>query len=682
MTSRVGRGVASPYAMRGKAGAMAAALLVLCFGCSGTIPRSDTMTPPASDIPNLEERALLLLLVDQQLYDPFTVTRARALGPEVRLELARALGRAGDSRARQVLEALLIDAEVEVRREAAFALGVLGDAEAVPALDQAARDVDRETGRLAVEAMAKLDARIEGVSKALRGLPPEEYWSRLAPSLYRFPAATALPTIRRALIEGGTSAYSDAMYALARNPVRASLPILRELAADPDPWLRALAARALGQVGDGTDLERLRSLLAESDTGVVIQALRSARRLVSAGVVAPPESWREPLGRLLEDPRAAVRLTAVETSGAWLRDEELGAKLEQRFSSSSGRERELSLLALVAARHPRAGEFTGGASAAPDISLRQRAAAAAGLLEDLPVLERLAGDAEAAVRSAAYVELLRLAGESDPSLAARALADEDPVVRAVAFEWAGDHPLILVPDLLAALGSMGETDIVEAQFAALEALKARALAVVADREVVVAALTLLAREAAFVLRGRAGDALVELGEPKPPVGPVASERGVAIYRDLARWAWPSRTVRLTTEQGVIDLRLECRQAALTCVNFLQLVGVGFYDGLTFHRVLPDFVIQGGDPRGDGYGGPGYLVRDEVSRLRFERGTVGMALAGSHTGGSQFFITLSPQPHLDGNYTIFGRVVAGDEVLDEVMQGDVILSAREVEAGGQ
>lgn len=687
MTAPACRAIAARFAARFEArlaqrSRQSLALAVLCVvghGCTGTVPPpTRSVDPLALEVPDLEERALLLLLVDQQLYDPFTVTRARELGAGVRLELARTLGRAGDSRARPVLEGLLIDSDLEVRREAAFALGVLGDGEALPVLAQAARDVDRETGRLAVEAMAKLEAAVGRVSEALQGLPPEEYWSRLAPVLYRFPAEAALPTVRRALIEGGTLAYADAMYALARNPVKASLPILRELAADPDPWLRSMAARALGLVGDGTDLERLRGLLTESDEGVVVQALRSARRLVSAGTAAPPTSWREPLGALMNDSRVGVRLTALEASGAWLRDPELGAKLTERFRASSGRERELCLLALAAARHPRAREFVGGASGAEEAPLRRRAAAAAGLLEDLPVLERLAEDADATVRSAAFVELLRLAGEGDPSLAGRALADADPVVRAVAFEWAGDHPVIPVPDLLAALGAMGDTDVVEAQLAALDALRSRASAVAADREVVVAALTLLAREATFVLRGRAGDALAGLGEAKPAVGPVASERGVAVYRDLVRWAWPSRTVRLTTQRGVIDLRLECRQAPLTCVNFLQLVGHGFYDGLSFHRVLPDFVVQGGDPRGDGYGGPGYVIRDEISRLRYQRGMVGMALAGSHTGGSQFFITLSPQPHLDGNYTIFGRVVAGDDELDEIRQGDVILSAREIE----
>ncbi|MFQ5869788.1 MAG: peptidylprolyl isomerase, partial [Candidatus Zixiibacteriota bacterium] len=90
-----------------------------------------------------------------------------------------------------------------------------------------------------------------------------------------------------------------------------------------------------------------------------------------------------------------------------------------------------------------------------------------------------------------------------------------------------------------------------------------------------------------------------------------------------------------------------------------------------HRVVPNFVIQGGCPRGDGWGGPGYTVREEINKLGFERGTIGMATSGKDTGGSQFFICHSRQPHLDGRYTAFGRVVSGMEVVNEITVGDVI-----------
>ena len=106
-------------------------------------------------------------------------------------------------------------------------------------------------------------------------------------------------------------------------------------------------------------------------------------------------------------------------------------------------------------------------------------------------------------------------------------------------------------------------------------------------------------------------------------------------------------------------------------NFLRLVDRRFFDGSRWHRVVPNFVIQDGDPRGDGNGGPGWVIRDEIDRRRYDRGAVGMALSGPDTGGSQFFVTHSPQPHLDGGYTVFGQVVQGTDVLDQIVQGDRI-----------
>ena len=107
------------------------------------------------------------------------------------------------------------------------------------------------------------------------------------------------------------------------------------------------------------------------------------------------------------------------------------------------------------------------------------------------------------------------------------------------------------------------------------------------------------------------------------------------------------------------------------MQFIELARSGFYNGLPFHRVVPNFVAQAGDPKGDGDGGPGYTMRDELSPTPFLRGTIGIALAGKDTGGSQFFLTLSPQPHLDAKYTVFGKVVKGAELLDQISLGDTI-----------
>ena len=134
---------------------------------------------------------------------------------------------------------------------------------------------------------------------------------------------------------------------------------------------------------------------------------------------------------------------------------------------------------------------------------------------------------------------------------------------------------------------------------------------------------------------------------------------------------------IETPRGEIRLDLYADQTPLTVANFVNLAERGYYDGVTFHRVIPDFMIQGGDPTGTGRGGPGYRFEDEChADLKHDApGTLSMANAGPGTNGSQFFITHGPTPHLDGKHTVFGRVVAGQEAVDAVRQGDVMKAVR-------
>lgn len=131
-----------------------------------------------------------------------------------------------------------------------------------------------------------------------------------------------------------------------------------------------------------------------------------------------------------------------------------------------------------------------------------------------------------------------------------------------------------------------------------------------------------------------------------------------------------------TDRGNIRVELAADKAPLTVANFVNLAQRGFYDGLKFHRVINDFMIQGGCPQGTGTGGPGYRFEDEANNgLRHERGVLSMANAGPNTNGSQFFITHVPTPWLDGKHTVFGKVVEGQDVVDAVKQGDTIRSVK-------
>lgn len=131
------------------------------------------------------------------------------------------------------------------------------------------------------------------------------------------------------------------------------------------------------------------------------------------------------------------------------------------------------------------------------------------------------------------------------------------------------------------------------------------------------------------------------------------------------------TVNMETNKGTIVIDLYAEYAPKTVNNFVFLVNEEFYDGVTFHRVIDNFMIQGGDPTGTGRGGPGYRFEDEFkgNPLKHETGVLSMANAGANTNGSQFFITHSPQPHLDGRHTVFGKVTSGMNVVNSIRQGD-------------
>lgn len=132
---------------------------------------------------------------------------------------------------------------------------------------------------------------------------------------------------------------------------------------------------------------------------------------------------------------------------------------------------------------------------------------------------------------------------------------------------------------------------------------------------------------------------------------------------------------ITTQKGTIEFELYPEEAPKTVSNFVFLAEEGFYDGLIFHRVEPGFVIQGGDPLGNGTGGPGYQFEDEPVKRTYDKGIVAMANAGPNTNGSQFFIMLEDTPQLPPQYTIFGKVIAGQEVVDSIKVGDVMIKVK-------
>ena len=645
-------------------------------GCATAPPRGDAAATPRVGLTAEDEiRALLLLLTDRLTYDPITISRALGAGPEVRRQLAFSLARTGDRRGGPVLEGLLGDREPAVRRVAAFALGELGESlypEGSRALLGAVHDEDMETGRLAVEALAKIGVPLEDLLPRLSQAPSDEILARLMPSLFRFRGPAVLRWSAQGLDSTDPHIHAMAAYGIARTPQPEAVDMLRSLLSDDDPWVRGWGARGLGQVGDGSDLGRLRLLLEDTESGPIIQALRAGRRLVDDAKAAPPQSWRTRLLELMADPRPGVRLSAIEASAAWLLDGELSAVLVRLATTGVRRERELALFALAEGGDPQGALLAVQAAADRVPSMRSRAAEAAALFGAVEVLEQLADDTHPGVRRT-VLDLRLAASEEEQALAwvRLGLQDRDAGVRGRALEWLIEHPLLPARDLVEAVDRSRRDRMVETRLSAIRALAQRAESDALERDGLIVVLREIAKDRDLLVRREAIAALGRLQEERPKLGSVADRRPVQVYREIAQRTARPKRVRIETERGTLEVQLLCMDAPMTCLNFLQLATQGFYDGLEMHRVVPDFVIQSGDPRGDGAGGPGYTIRDEMNLLRYDTGVLGMALTGPDTGGSQFFITLSPQPHLDGGYTAFGRLVEGFEILPRIIQGDRI-----------
>jgi cyclophilin family peptidyl-prolyl cis-trans isomerase len=266
---------------------------------------------------------------------------------------------------------------------------------------------------------------------------------------------------------------------------------------------------------------------------------------------------------------------------------------------------------------------------------------------------------------------------------ARALLEHrDAAVRSVAADLLARHAAVTDVDRLAAAFERAATDSFDdAQLSALTTLAAIAASTAEGRAAVTTRfLARAARPSDYLVRRRAAEKLPAAAARWGPVAPIATGRTLDDYRAVVRRflvpmerGEPAPRVTIETAGGALVVELFPAEAPLTVAAFLTLVDRHYFDGSAWHRVVPNFVVQDGDPRGDGAGGPGFVLRDELNPVRYETGTVGMALSGPDTGGSQFFITHSPQPHLDGTYTVLGRVVSGSAVLGAIGMGERIRS---------
>jgi len=652
-------------------------------------------TARAQDAALIEAVAPLLAVEDAREWAPATLASGiQHPEPLVRRVAAMAIGRIGRRGGLELLVPALADQDSTVQTAVLFALGLLGDSAAVPYMLERFSTEPPLASMAAVEAVTALTTI--GGSRA----------ADFIGGLLRGTATVTTerePVVRQAVLEAwrlrelapandliAFQSQDDdlrwrAFYSLGRlRPPEAAQRFVDGLR-DVYAPIRNVAARALtasyvetSNLDPDAVIELLRQSAEDENAGVRIQALRSLGSFDREDL--------SPFIRLfVEDSHTGVRVQALMSlarSGGPDAVAEFSRVLADGKPFAMEREAVLGLAATDSAEFVRA-----STPWATNSDWRRRAVAARAwaLVAPGPGEGRpdFLNDSDGRVVAAALEAWNETMDPPEGALIAQArrlLGHHDAVVRTVAATVLAAAPDPADVSQLAAMFNRAARDsIPDAGRAALEALRAIDEASDQGQSAVATRFLVLAPTPDnYLLRRWAERHWPALAGRWGPSSPIETGRTLEDYRAFARRFVVNQTadayphVFIETQEGRnIELELFGPEAPMTVANFLNLVDRQFFDGNRWHRVVPDFVIQDGDPRGDGWGGSMSLIRDEINMRRYQANVLGMALSGPDTGASQWFITLSPQPHLDGTYTVFGRVVGNASGVQRIMQGDLI-----------
>jgi HEAT repeat protein/cyclophilin family peptidyl-prolyl cis-trans isomerase len=567
----------------------------------------------------------------------------------IRVRAVLAVGRLQDSTSVPDLLPLLDDGSATVRAEVLFALGQIGHRSARTALEGRLQGGSVDSRAHAIEAIGKL-ADPASTAKLVRFLPDPAAPIRreAAMALWRIGDSTAVDHLLARRSDPDPTVRWRVIYALEKivMPSKIVLQVALHLD-DTDALVRAYAARTLGRQKSPRATAYVTQAVGDVDRNVGVNAIRALQFIADSTCATCLPTLTGALGHAHPYMRVTAA-TAMADRFAWVRADSAARAnatkaLEKALADSNAATRGAAARALIARDGERALERVRPLLA--DTSLYTRTAVITALTLLPPatatpmLLERLSPAQPLFVRTTSLDALGTL--KSREAL--------EPVRAALE-----DTTLLVSASAAAALGEMGDS----ASVTALAAAYARR---VRDAD---ADARIAIRDALRQLAGRAYADSIERKHPAP----TAPTEYPADFQDAPVW----RGAVLKTARGDIEWQFYGVEATQTVKNFCRLAERGYFDGLAVHRVVPNFVIQDGDPTGTGSGGPGYSIRCEYNQLRYEPGMVGMALAGKDTGGSQWFINHSPQPHLNGRYTIFARVTRGMEVVQNIVQGDRVL----------
>lgn len=646
----------------------------------------------------VEALAPVLASEDARRFDGGLLSRS-ALSPDpvVRRVAAMSIGRLGDPRGLTLLEPLLADPDTSVQGAAVFAVGLMRDPSGVPLLISRLRDPAGSEAAITIELITAI-ARIGGPEAGtfFRGvLSGSELAGRSDHDLLRRRAAgdawrlgkdAPIGSLIALTSPGDEDLRTAVFYSLARLRPPEAAPQLLEGLTDRNAQVRTSSSRALTKAYADTtrlDSKTIEGLLARNlvdpDLGVRTQSLRTISSY-------DPASAAGRIVSLLNDPVPSLSVEAATVLGR-VRAPEVAAALRKTVSGKGNAALRRAALTSLAKTDSTAFLAVEPAWTGSN-DWRDRAAAAEAWMAARPGgRPEFLADQDGRVVAAALQAWSDAAQAADSAFVAtcrKLLSHSDAAVRSLAADGVARAPTVEdIPALSAAYRRAGRDSFPEARLSALAALNAIArgsetAAKLVDQDF----LTAVSSPDDYVVRRWAAENWPSAAARWDPAFPVQTGRTLDEYRTVARTYIVGKAneraphVIIQLEQrGEIELELFGPDAPLTVDNFLRLVDRRYFDGLRWHRVVPNFVVQTGDPRGDGWGGPGGAIRDELNRRRYYANVVGMALSGPDTGGSQWFITLSAQPHLDAAYTVFGQVVGGFEVIPRLTQGDVIRSIK-------
>jgi cyclophilin family peptidyl-prolyl cis-trans isomerase/HEAT repeat protein len=670
--------------------------VIVAAGCA-TLPFGKK-TPPSPAVYGMtvEEEATILRLEDRREFDPAISTRFLTHeNPLHRSRMALALGRIGpltfeDTNGNGVKDAGELQAGVtllrnaagdssfEVRRNVAFALGEIGDAAGSEALLKLTADEHADVAAEAVEALSKLGAKVPFASYSpLTRDAREAVRGRAIRFLFRFASDEAQGVAAAYVASTGANDRREAVYSLSRRAYAPARTRLELVLTDPDQLTRSYAARALGIIGDSASLQPLLAAIADPYPWVRTNAARAIGQVIEKN----PDAVRgarlaEDVSRVLAlaiDPDPGTRVAGIDAIAAYAKASPAAKdRLTELAVSGDSVQREVATGAISRLFGMREGSPLPTLLETDSPWIKTRALESSGADSDgIALRQRLAGDRDPLVRSNAISAIAD--ADAEMTLIRAGLADNDVIVRATAIDKFASAKNVSLDEKLSTLRAAEQKAHSEASDdARLSAITSIAALEFPERETYLRSL-LTDRDP--VVRRVAADSIeTQLKLPRPQYTPLPGLAEAAadpsFYANVVQWSHQPHSATIRLQRGNIYLTLLPLEAPITSWNFANLARKGYFNGTTFMRVVPNFVIQGGDPRNDMSGGPGYAIRDEINLQKYTRGAVGMALSGPDTGGSQFFITHSPQHHLDGGYTIFGRVAAGmDEVADKVERGD-------------